>query len=189
MRSRNENPIYTTRHSFPKGKKPFHVPLYGGIVYFCTSREDYAQVYDYMTNSRDGQEFADSCLGCVSSLSAPDGAAAYLVGVFDTDLNTFVHELGHLAIDVLDRAGCPIDSRTSEAFCYLIGTLAGQFEPQWLKFREAFNKEQAKEAAKEARAAKKAAKKADDEEDMPVESEPVAPSKPSKPKGAARGNR
>lgn len=159
-RASSQTPTYTVRRSFPKGKKPYHIPLYAGMAYFCTTREEFAQVYDYMTTSDGGMEIADSCLGCVVPLTNPGNAAAYIMGVFDATLDTYTHELGHLAIEVLDRAGCPIDNHTSEAFCYLIGALAGHFEPQLVEAQKELAAELKKEAARDARAEKREEAKA-----------------------------
>lgn len=192
MKRVNENPIYTVRRSFPKGKKPYYVPLYGGLVYFCTSEDDFAQVYDYMTSADRGYQMTEGCLGCVCPLTNEDGQAAYVVGVFDGGMNTYVHELGHLAIEVLDRAGCPIDNHTSEAFCYLIGALTEHFEPQYMASRAAHEAAAKAEEAKEARAKKREVMKAQEKADAKaakgdVCEAPERAPKPSKVKGGRRG--
>lgn len=196
MKRVTENPVYTVRRSFPKGKKPYYVPLYGGLVYLCTDKDDFAQVYDYMTSSDRGYEMTEGCLGCVCPLSNEDGCAAYVIGVFDAGLNTFVHELSHLAIEVLDRAGCPIDNYTSEAFCYLIGSLTEHFEPQFVQAQKELAAELKKEDARGARAKKREeAKKLRAEQDRldevfknkaEAEEAPVKPLKGSKGKGGDR---
>lgn len=182
--SKTNSPVQTIRYSFPKGKKPYYVPLYGGMVYFCGTREEFAQVYDYMTTSSQGEDMAWDCLGCVAPLVNPDNAAAYIVGVFDGEMNTFVHELGHLAIEVLDRAGCPIDNHTSEAFCYLIGALAEQFTPAFCKSRDELAAADAAEAKKQARLDRKEAR-AQAKRDEAAESLPAEHCR----KGVRRGRR
>jgi len=186
-----ENPVYTVRRSFPKGKKPYYVPLYGGLVYLCTDKADFAQVYDYMTSSDRGYEMTDGCLGCVCPLISEENCAAYIVGVFDAGLNTFVHELSHLAIEALDRAGCPIDNHTSEAFCYLIGALTEQFEPQFVQSQKELAAELKKEDARDARAKKREKMKAQAAESekaaqADIAQAPETPLKGSKVKGGNR---
>lgn len=178
---------FAIRFTFPKGKKPYHIPLYGGTVYFCTDREEFTQVYNHMTATK-CEDYTEGSLGIVSTPRGHNGEAAYVVGVFDGSLNTYVHELGHLAIDVLERAGCPITNEASEAFCYLIGHLAGEFQSAFVSSQTALLAEQAKEKAKHDRQKRKAKLERErlEEEDKAAEASVSAPTA-SKGKGVRRG--
>lgn len=49
-----------------------------------------------------------------------------VVGIFNRDKETLVHELSHAVINLFNGVGMPINQDTSEAFCYLIGDLFTQ---------------------------------------------------------------
>ena len=154
-------PVIVERFVFPKNVKTYTVPLYGGEVYFTTSRDQFSSIYDYLIGGREGQDVAEECAGCVVYGSTPEGGQGYILAVFDASLNVYTHELSHLAIAILNRAGVPIDDHTTEAFAYLIGALAEAFE--W-EFAEAANAQNAlAEQAEQAEAEEKAAKKAERE--------------------------
>lgn len=179
--SKSIPPVIVERFMFPKGIKTYTVPLYGGEVYFTTSREKWGQIHDYMTGSREGLDYANKCGGCVMSGPNPDGSAGYLVGVFHPTVNVYTHEISHLAIAVLDRAGVPIDEHTTEAFAYLIGDLAEAFECEFAEAANEFNAQQ--RAEEDARAEEAANKKAERLALKASESAPEA----AKRKGARRG--
>ena len=113
-----------------KEVSPYHIPIYGGMVYFVTDREVFADVRSYMTESVEHDDTQRFSLGCVQELMNNEtGARCYVMGVFDGDMATLVHELGHLTIDILTNAGIDITEQNSEAFCYLLDTLYQRFAP------------------------------------------------------------
>lgn len=102
------------------------VPLYGGCVHYITSWEEWRR--------------AHRALGIDTSQERPEGRASqllddktgrthYLIGVFSKSgarYETLVHECGHAAFFILNRAG--IDPRDSqgEAYCYVLDWLFKQ---------------------------------------------------------------
>lgn len=109
----------------------YMVPIYNRRVYFVTDPETFAAVYGFLTERLDD---VDECLGMVRTLAKPDtGETCYIVGVFDNDMATFIHELGHLVIEIFSGIGMRVSPETSEGFCYLLDTLytafVGQMKP------------------------------------------------------------
>jgi hypothetical protein len=68
----------------------------------------------------DGHRADDKTHGQMSEVI---GTNIYAVGIFDEDPATLVHELAHVCINLLDGLGMPITHDSSEAFCYLQGSL------------------------------------------------------------------
>jgi len=103
----------------------FEVPIYGGVVKIYSSREEFVQDYKLYAKEKDepDDDFTTANGATAISETDPDGYPVYLVGVFEEDLDTSVHECAHLAIHIVERAGFEINNDTSEPFCYLLGDL------------------------------------------------------------------
>lgn len=173
--------VKVLKFKWPNKKRHLDIPIYGGAFYVCTDREEYKQIYDFLTTTNYGAEDIDDCLGCVTPMINEVGGACYLIGCFDGSYGTLCHEVGHLALFILDRAGVPIDAENSEAFCYLQGWVFDVCQP----FIDEANLK-----AAEAELAEAAAKgePVDEVSAALVEAvkAPEKPSKPSKPKGGKR---
>lgn len=78
-----------------------------------------------VVRSTDGPDDPDiaTCRGMCYPTQNDIGSRLYVVGWFDGDIQTLVHESCHLALMVLNHAG--IDPRDSdgEAMCYLIDSM------------------------------------------------------------------
>lgn len=198
--------VKTLKFKWPNKKRHINVPLYGGAYYFCTDPEEYREVFEFLTTTKEPQGF-EFYAGCVTPMENEVGSALYLIGVFDGSYGTLCHEVGHLALFVLERAGVPTTAEGSEAFCYLSGHF---FEVcQELLDEDNLRRVEAEQAEEEAAAAEKkrvdrAQKRADakelraeqDRQDAIFKekqaSKPEAPEKPlkvSKDKGGARDRR
>lgn len=57
---------------------------------------------------------------------ASDEDGVHVVGIFDNQLATLVHELGHVVIKVLESCNIEITGKNSEMFCYLQDNLFEQ---------------------------------------------------------------
>lgn len=173
--------VKVLKFKWPNKKHHLNIPIYGGAFYFCTDREEYKQIYDFLTTTKDNAQDIDDCLGCVTPLVNEVGSALYLVGVFDGTYGVLAHEIGHLALFVLERAGVPVDAHNSEAFCYLQGYL---FEV----CQELLDDSNLKAAEAEIAAAEANGEPADETTVALVEAlqAPEKPSKPSKHKGGNR---
>lgn len=55
-----------------------------------------------------------------------EGRQNTLVGVFDGDTSTLVHELAHAVFNVMHYIGQPVNAEHSEVFCYLQDSLFSQ---------------------------------------------------------------
>lgn len=185
----------SVRFSLPKGYKFTRVPIYGTSYLFLTTRDDYEQCADYLTlQNRHMGSYTDECVGCVSKFQR-DGSVCYLIGVFDGSYGTLVHESCHLALNVLSRAGVPVDDQVSEPMCYLIDHLFSECQPildaaNLVRLKEA----QAREAAgrkRDKRLEEKKLRAEQDRLDKVFEDKQAAVKapKPSNDKGARRDRR
>lgn len=175
--------VKVLKFKWPNKKRHLSIPIYGGAFYFCTDRDEYKQIADFLTTTADST-YIDDCLGCVTPLINEVGSALYLVGVFDGTYGVLCHEIGHLALFILDRAGVPVDAENSEAFCYLQGHL---FEV----CQELLDDANLKAAEAELAAAEANGEPVNETTAALVETlkAPEKPSKPSSGKGGKRGRR
>ncbi|WKZ86328.1 hypothetical protein N5B55_05080 [Ralstonia pickettii] len=106
------------------------VPLFSGRVCVTTSRADYEAAARYLGDC--GEELQEAIWGALGLTSTyahlETGEPMHLVGVFDGKPRTLVHELAHVAFDVLDRVGQETDRGGRETFCYLQDYLFERFE-------------------------------------------------------------
>lgn len=58
--------------------------------------------------------------------SATDDRGKMVIGVFDGDTSTLVHEIGHAVVNVFHYVGMDINLHTTEAFSYLLDSLYSQ---------------------------------------------------------------
>lgn len=103
----------------------FEVPIYGGIVKVYDLREEFVKDYKVYVKEKDepDDDFTNADGATAISETDPDGYPVYLVGIFEDDVDTLVHECAHLTIHIVERAGFEITNDTSEPFCYLLGDL------------------------------------------------------------------
>ena len=113
--------------TIPRGISKIPVHLYGGVILFVRDRKAFEKAYkwlhdtDYPENTEDG-----AGLTCREPIHK-DGKIYYLSGVFDQQLDTVVHESGHLATIVMKRAGIHPHDDDGESFCYLLEFVYNQF--------------------------------------------------------------
>lgn len=101
-------------------KKEFHIPIYGGVLRVVTSREEFLKETE--DDDEDLEMNVADCAG-LTAVSHGGKYPIYLVGIFDHNLATVVHEMGHVSIFIAEHCGFRINEETSECFCYLIETL------------------------------------------------------------------
>jgi hypothetical protein len=99
----------------------FTVPIYSGTVCVYTSREEYSAAWKELEG--DAVEDVDEMDGVSSRHSDKKKSSVYLIGVFDGDEGTLVHELVHTVFEMLSHAGIPISKRNDEVFAYLMAAL------------------------------------------------------------------
>lgn len=101
-------------------KKVVNVHIFPAQITLTTSRAQFNRLRSQHT---DTPLDLDDCDGCSSEFGAH-----YLVGVFDGEPGTLVHELAHTAFKILRDVNVPVhhDGR-QEAFCYLQQWLFDKF--------------------------------------------------------------
>lgn len=110
--------------SRPKPAKEFQIPIYGGVVLLFKTRRAYENAVQFIANSE--IDTRGSC-GICTGLQDKEGRSLYLIGWFDKTRSTLVHESGHLALNVLERAGMDPQDSGGEALCYLLGYITREF--------------------------------------------------------------
>lgn len=97
------------------------VPIYGGTVALATTREEWFKLLELYgiapvqaDHNAAGRSMALVNEGCQS---------AYLIGVFNNELRTYVHEVAHTTLFICEDAGIDPTSSNGEPFCYLHDTL------------------------------------------------------------------
>ncbi|MEM5400845.1 hypothetical protein [Paraburkholderia unamae] len=106
----------------PKGAVLISIPLFGGTVVFVQSKADYDQTLAALTNQPYKPDpDAIRMAGEATSLVSDEGARVYILGVFDNNLYTLVHEAAHCTFFLCDHIG--IETRpgdANETYCYLL---------------------------------------------------------------------
>ena len=100
---------------------------YGSVVYFFNNEPEMRRVL-----KRRGEELAESLRGITYQFQAgpgPKDKRHYMIGVFDGNAATLVHECGHLTLDECVYRGFSPETAQGEPFCYLIDYLFGQLLP------------------------------------------------------------
>lgn len=95
------------------------VPLYGNGIYFTRSRKEYARLVEQHDSFDDGEE--------ADGLTCTLENGGFIVGIFSKDPGTLAHEMAHVALEIVDRAGFSADAGNQEPFCYLLGHLVNHF--------------------------------------------------------------
>lgn len=108
------------------------VPLFKcGRVFLFTDRQVLADATEALGVESDD---LDGCLGISRQISGPDGEYAFVVGVFDNDVTTLVHELAHVTFNILTRVGVTVEANAAnETFCYMQEELLTYFLPYLLE--------------------------------------------------------
>ncbi|VTP12684.1 hypothetical protein PUATCC27989T_00496 [Phytobacter ursingii] len=116
----------------------FKIPLFGNAVtYLIRSKEEWNAAVEYLGNEPEANDFKAGCTQTFENKE--EGQVLYLLGVFNADVATLVHECGHVAFYVCRDVGVPTDaSLSSETYCYLLDRMFSHFLPHIQKQTEAF---------------------------------------------------
>lgn len=107
--------------NWPKPTKEFDVPVYSGRIYLYRTPEKYNQALEYLKEKpRDLITSAGTAMHLTNNKT---GKSIFLVGWFNRELATLVHECGHLTFAILLHAGVDVKEGNNEAYCYLLDTL------------------------------------------------------------------
>ena len=107
----------------------FTIPLFQSAhVYLATTREQFQHADKFLGGSGDEKPFN---LGFASNYENTDtGERCYLIGVFDQQIATLVHECAHVCFYVCSDVGVttrPEDA--NETYCYMLDRTGNHFLP------------------------------------------------------------
>ena len=105
---------------FDKLKK-IDVSIYGMVVYLTNSKKQFLECAKWVN-----VEKKRLYCGCSMHLENERGQSFILLGVFDNELPTLVHECSHASFQILEWAGVDTKEGSNEAFCYLNGYIFSQ---------------------------------------------------------------
>jgi hypothetical protein len=104
----------------------FPIPVFGGKLLLCLSREEWAGVAMMYDSDPD----TDGCKGLSIQYRTPEDGRIYAIGIFDGAVDTLVHELDHAVFHILGDVGIPVeDGAANEAHAYILGWLMKEVFP------------------------------------------------------------
>ena len=106
----------------------FEIPLYNGTVVFFNDPEKFQKALVMCGGPGDVIEVGTLGM-CAPMVNEKTGERAYLLGVFDGQPRTLVHECGHLALQVAGAMNFDAGCGSGEPFCYLLDAVFGKTEP------------------------------------------------------------
>lgn len=115
---------------WPTGGKFLFIELYRLNVWLFTKREDWDAAVGYLGISEAKQ---DGQLG-ISMSANRDNENIFLVGVFDGDHGTLVHELAHTTLDMCTMLSFDPQAGNGEPFAYMQGYMFDKFH-QFIKHK------------------------------------------------------
>lgn len=102
------------------GAARFDIPVYGGR---CAVHRTHEAFNDDRADRFGWAPITRPAAGRTSHITHPNGAIEFIVAWCDGRTSTLAHEMGHVAIIVLTRAGISIAGEDGEPFCHLLGAL------------------------------------------------------------------
>jgi len=107
----------------------FPIPIFGGKVLLCCDRDEWASVAE----EYEGDPDSELCKGLSIRYLRPSEGRTYVMGVFDSAIDTFTHELAHIVFFLLHDVGIALeDGGANENFAYLQGFLMREILPSFL---------------------------------------------------------
>lgn len=107
----------------------FHVPLFRSAnIYLCITNEQWLSACDYLGVDGGG---LDGLVGACQQYQCNEtGENLYLIGVFNCDPATLVHECAHATFYCCRDVGVTIDTNAAnETYCYLLDRMFSHFLP------------------------------------------------------------
>lgn len=107
----------------------YTIPLFNSAnVYLAVTREEYQQADRCMGGSGDDMPFNVGLAGNYENKET--GERAYLVGVFDKNLSTLVHECAHVCFYTCADVGVTTrPDEANETYCYMLDRMFSHFAP------------------------------------------------------------
>ena len=100
---------------WPKPAKECDTGIFSSRVYLYTDRKKHKVALHYLGET----ETVPSVGSAQPFQNTIDGSHVVVIGWFDGDLSTLMHEVTHTTFYVLDGAGVKVDANNHEVFCYL----------------------------------------------------------------------
>lgn len=109
---------------WPKPYRECGSGIFNSRVYLYVDREKHKQASAFL-----GAENVLPCVGMSQPFqNEKDGGHVVIIGWFDNDVSTLIHEIAHTTFFILDGANVKITPDNHEVFCYLQDYL---FEHLW----------------------------------------------------------
>ena len=107
----------------------FFIPLFHcANVYLCRSKEEWDAACTHLGVETGGNEMLSGA--CQQYENTESGENLYLIGVFNSDSATLVHECAHATFYCCRDVGVTIDtSAANETYCYLLDRMFTAFLP------------------------------------------------------------
>lgn len=107
----------------------FFVPLFHSAnVYLCRSKEEWTQACDHLKVPSGGIEMLGGV--CQQYSNAETNENLYLIGVFNNDIGTLVHECAHATFYCCSDVGVTVKTdQANETYCYLLDRMVSHFLP------------------------------------------------------------
>jgi len=98
------------------------IPIYGGELWLFKTKAEFLNAQEELG---DTEEIKEHTLGDAWAIPHPDEkhGLVYLIGVYDNDLGTLIHELSHTTLNIIENAGFSAHEGNGEPFSYLINYL------------------------------------------------------------------
>lgn len=104
---------------WPTGGVCRNVIPYGGNVWLFTDRKKWQQAAEFCNSGAHVRKSVGLCLWAENT----KGHQIYIVGVFNQNVGTLVHELTHACLNIAKHAGFDAGDGNGEPFCYLLDNL------------------------------------------------------------------
>lgn len=113
--------------TIPRGISKHQIHYFGGVCWFACDRKTFEKAYKYL-HGEDYPENTEDAAGLTCEDPVfKDGTHIFLVGVFDKNQSTILHETTHLSLFILKRASInPMDDR-GENLAYIIEHFVVEF--------------------------------------------------------------
>jgi len=107
----------------------FTIPLFNSAnVYLAVTKEQFMAADEFLGGTGEERPFN---VGLASNYEDKEsGERVYLIGVFDKQLATLVHECAHVCFYACDDVGVTTDpGDANETYCYMLDRMFSRFAP------------------------------------------------------------
>lgn len=107
----------------------YFVPLFHcANVYLCRSQDEWERACNHMGLDGGGNEMLAGATQ--SYCNTETGEVFYLIGVFNAEVKTLVHECAHVAFYICRDVGVTTNpGDANETYCYMLDRMFGYFLP------------------------------------------------------------